>query len=53
MQTINLKPNVFKKLKQAKIIEEYEENDEMTNSEFVNIMIDFKFRNLRDDKKKD
>ena len=53
MQTINLKPNVFKKLKQAKIIEEYEEKDEMTNSEFVNIMIDFKFRNLRVDKKKD
>ena len=53
MNTINLKPNVFKKLKQAKIIEEYEEKDEMTNSEFVNIMIDFKFRNLRVDKKKD
>ena len=47
MNTLNLKPNVFKKLKQAKIIEEYEEKDEMTNSEFVNIMIDFKFKKLR------
>ena len=47
MNTINLKPNVFAKFKQAKICEEYEEKDEMTNSEFINIMIDFKFKKLR------
>ena len=43
MQTINLKPNVFDKFNQAKRIEEYEEKMYLSNSDFVNILIDFMF----------
>ena len=47
MNTINLKPNVFDKFNQAKRIEQYEEKEYLTNSEFVNIMIDFMFKDLK------
>ena len=48
---LSIDPNYFKKKQEkgfkTKQSEEYEEKDEMTNSEFVNIMIDFKFKKLR------
>ena len=47
MNTINLKQNVFDKFNQAKRIEQYEEKEYLTNSEFVNIMIDFMFKDLK------
>ena len=47
MQTINLKPNVFDKFNQAKRIEQYEEKEYLTNSQFVNIMVDFMFKNIK------
>ena len=47
MQTINLKPNVFDKFNQAKRIEEYEEKMYLSNSDFVNIMLDFMFKDLK------
>ena len=47
MQTINLKPNVFDKFNQAKRIEQYEEKMYLTNSEFIEIMIDFMFKDIK------
>jgi len=47
VQTINLKPNVFDKFNQAKRIEEYEEKMYLSNSDFVNIMLDFMFKDLK------
>tara|TARA_R110002020_G_C15987371_1_gene749007 strand:+ start:182 stop:358 length:177 start_codon:yes stop_codon:yes gene_type:complete len=47
VNTINLKQNVFDKFNQAKRIEQYEEKEYLTNSEFVNIMIDFMFKDLK------
>ena len=47
MQTINLKPNVFDKFNQAKRIEQYEEKMYLTNSEFIEIMIDFMFIDIK------
>ena len=47
MQTINLKPNVFDKFNQAKRIEQYEEKEYLTNSQFIDIMLDFMFKDLK------
>jgi len=47
VQTINLKSNVFDKFNQAKRIEEYEEKMYLSNSDFVNIMLDFMFKDLK------
>ena len=47
MQTINLKPNVFDKFNQAKRIEQYEEKEYLTNSQFVDKMVDFMFKDLK------
>ena len=47
MQTINLKPNVFDKFNQAKRIEQYEEKMYLTNSEFIEILIDFMFKDIK------
>ena len=47
MQTINLKLDVFQKFNQAKRIEEYEEKMYLSNSDFVNIMLDFMFKDLK------
>ena len=47
MQTINLKLDVFDKFNQAKRIEQYEEKEYLTNSEFINIMLDFMFKDLK------
>ena len=47
MNTINLKLDVFKKFNQAKRIEEYEEKMYLSNSDFVNIMLDFMFKDLK------
>jgi len=47
VQTINLKPNVFDKFNQAKRIEQYEEKMYLTNSEFIEIMIDFMFKDIK------
>ena len=47
MQTINLKLDVFDKFNQAKRIEQYEEKEYLTNSQFVNIMVDFMFKNIK------
>ena len=49
MNTINLKLEVFKKFNQAKRIEEYEEKMYLSNSDFVNIMIDFMFKKIKVD----
>ena len=46
MNTINLKLDVFKKFNQAKRIEEYEEKMYLSNSDFVNIMLDFMFKKI-------
>ena len=43
MNTINLKLDVFKKFNQAKRSEEYAEKMNLSNSDFVNILIDFMF----------
>ena len=47
MNTINLKPNVFDKFNQAKRIEQYEEKEYLTNSQFVDKMVDFMFKDLK------
>ena len=47
MNTINLKPEVFKKFNQAKRIEEYEEKMFLSNSDFVNILMNFKFKKIK------
>tara|TARA_B100000809_G_scaffold247140_1_gene275850 strand:- start:83 stop:265 length:183 start_codon:yes stop_codon:yes gene_type:complete len=47
VQTINLKLDVFDKFNQAKRIEQYEEKEYLTNSEFINIMIDFMFKDIK------
>ena len=47
MNTINLKPDVFDKFNQAKRIEQYEEKEYLTNSQFVNVMIDFMFKDIK------
>ena len=47
MQTINLKSNVFDKFNQAKRIEQYEEKEYLTNSQFIDIMLDFMFKDLK------
>jgi len=49
VNTINLKPEVFKKFNQAKRIEEYEEKMYLSNSDFVNIMLDFMFKKIKVD----
>ena len=49
MNTINLKSDVFKKFNQAKRIEEYEEKMYLSNSDFVNIMLDFMFKKIKVD----
>ena len=47
MNTINLKQNVFDKFNQAKRIEQYEEKEYLTNSQFVDKMVDFMFKDLK------
>ena len=47
MQTVNLERNVFDKFNQAKRIEQYEEKEYITNSEFIDRMIDFMFKDLK------
>jgi hypothetical protein len=47
VQTINLKSNVFDKFNQAKRIEQYEEKEYLTNSQFIDIMLDFMFKDLK------
>ena len=49
MNTINLKLEVFKKFNQAKRIEEYEEKMYLSNSDFVNILMEFKFKKIKVD----
>ena len=49
MNTINLKLDVFKKFNQAKRIEQYEEKETLTNSQFVDSMIDFMFKKIKVD----